>query len=175
MSQDAFRTRRLLLQPMEMTDGKRLFPLFSDPRIWWYAPEDRHRVEAQTTDYATRAAARWDVDGLSYWVAVLLGDPQQLVGTGGVQRRDDGTWNLNYRISPMFQRRGFASELGSAGIQAARRRDPVNPVLAWIDELNVQSIATAKAIGMTRVGARLDKKDGRIRIVFTDRGSTGRE
>jgi len=167
-------TERLLLKPMEAADGARLFPLFSDPAIWWYAPEQRHRVEAQTTDYATRAANRWDTDGLSYWVAWLLDSPQQLVGTGGVQRRDDGTWNLNYRISPDFQRKGFASELGRTAISSAQTHDPTSAVLAWIDEPNRQSIATAKALGMRRLGTRLDKIDGRFRVVFADRNNDER-
>ncbi len=35
-------TARLSLVPVVAQDAEPLFPIFSDPRGWWYEPERRH-------------------------------------------------------------------------------------------------------------------------------------
>lgn len=162
-------TERLLLQPMGAGDGQRLFPLFNDDSVWWYAPDSRHRDPSSTEAYAARAGRRWKQDALSYWVAVLAESPDVVVGSGGAQRHRSGVWNLNYRIVPDYQRQGFGVELARAGIEAANTADPDLAVVAWIDSINVQSHATARAAGLHFVGEGVDSSDGTTRLAFADR------
>ena len=73
----ALMTDRLDLRcpdPEKDLDG--LFAIFTDPDSWWYDPDGRHREPARTKDWLIRAAARFEIDQLSYWT---------------VRRRDDGT------------------------------------------------------------------------------------
>ncbi len=163
------RTKRLLLQPMRAEDGERLFPMFNDESVWWYDPDRRHLTPSSTKAYAGRAEKRWKQDGLSYWVAVLAESPDLVIGSGGAQRHRSGVWNLNFRIAPDHQRRGFGVELARAGIDAANTVDPETAVVAWIDPINVQSQATARAAGLHFVGEAVDSSDGATRLAFADR------
>lgn len=162
-------TRRLHLRAMRTGDGELLFPMFSDPRLWWYEPSSRHINLTQTESYVERSAGRWNSDGLSYWIAVLVEDHSVVVGSGGVQRHRSGSWNLNYRIDPSMQRQGYATELATAGIEAAHSIDPVSPVIAWIDPLNSASRATAVKAGLFFAGLGIDSNDMREREAYADR------
>jgi ribosomal-protein-alanine N-acetyltransferase len=59
-----------------------LFPIFSDPGGWWYDPVSRHLSPERTTEWLTRAAARFETDGLSYWT-VRRRDHGTISGVGG--------------------------------------------------------------------------------------------
>ncbi len=163
------RTKRLLLQPMRAGDGERLFPMFNHESVWWYDLGSRHLNPSSTEAYAGRAEGRWKQDGLSYWVAVLAESPDIVIGSGGAQRHRSGVWNLNFRIVPDHQRQGFGAELARAGIAAANTLDPDTAVVAWIDPINEQSQATARAAGLQFVGEGVDLSDGETRFAFADR------
>jgi len=92
------RTRRLVLDPMAEEDAEALWPVFSDPAIWWYDPAGIHLDPGRTRAYCRSAASRWPADGLSYWTARLAAGGE-VVGSGGVQVHATGEWNLNYRIA----------------------------------------------------------------------------
>lgn len=154
---------------MRAEDGQRLFPMFNDESVWWYDTDSRHLNPSSTEAYASRAERRWKQDGLSYWVAVLAESPDIVVGSGGAQRHRSGVWNLNYRIAPAHQRQGFGVELARASIEAANVTDPDVAVVAWIDPINMQSQATARAAGLHFVGEGIDSSDGATRFAFADR------
>lgn len=61
-------TERLDLRKTDpVGDLDDLFAIFSDPDGWWFDPDGRHTDRARTQVRLTRAAARFDEDGLSYW------------------------------------------------------------------------------------------------------------
>lgn len=169
MSTGDAQTRRLSLRAMKPGDGALLFPIFNDLRLWWYNPAGRHKCVGQTEDYVERAAERWSKDGLSYWIAFLLEEPTVVVGSGGVQWRGTGNWNLNYRIDPLKHRLGYATELAKAGIAAAHVNDPASPVIAWIDSVNLPSQSTAVKAGLRFVGMGIDGSDQHERAAYADR------
>lgn len=159
-------TERLDLRAVSPSDVDDLFAITSDPQTWRHNPELVHREPARTADWISRAAARWDSDGLSYWL-VRVGDA--VVGIGGVQRQSTGNWNLYYRFAPSAWGNGYATELGRAAIAAARSVDDGMPVIAWISPDNPESIAVAERLGLHRSGMHPDPSDGRMRIAFADR------
>src|ERR1700744_72093 len=64
---DLLTTERLVLRrPDPDGDCEAMFAVFSDPDGWWYDPDGRHEHLTHTRDWLTRAAQRFDVDGLSY-------------------------------------------------------------------------------------------------------------
>jgi RimJ/RimL family protein N-acetyltransferase len=160
--------RRDLRRPDPDGDLDALFAVFSDPDGWWYDPASRHETRERTHDWLTRAAARFDTDGLSYWT-VRLRSNGTVIGVGGAQRQSTGAWNLNYRIATAHQGRGYATELGRAAQQAAAARDPDVPVIAWVAEHNVPSQRVAERLGLVDRGPATDPSDGRERLAFTDR------
>ncbi|MEX0427951.1 GNAT family N-acetyltransferase [Nocardioides sp. DS6] len=160
-------TERLDLSAMSLDDTEELFPIFCDERTWWYDPPGRHIDIEQTRRYATVAAERWSA-GLSYWT-VRLRATGAVIGSGGVQRHEACSWNLNYRLAPDAQGHGYATELVRAALDAARAADPNSAVIAWIDAHNVPSRRVAERAGLIDHGVRPTPNDGRLRVAYADR------
>jgi RimJ/RimL family protein N-acetyltransferase len=162
-------TERLdLRRPDPVGDLEDLFPIFSDPRGWWYDPAGRHTTRARTTEWLSRAAARFDTDGLSYWT-IRRRDDETIIGVGGAQRQFSRSWNLNYRIAANQQGQGFATELARAAYSAATGVDPSVPFIAWIAPHNTPSRRVAERLGLTSYGLREDPSDGQRRLAYADR------
>lgn len=162
-------TDRLELRcPDPARDLDELFPIFSDPDGWWYDPDRRHREPAQTRDWLTRAAARFESDQLSYWT-VRLRDGGTVIGVGGAQRQATRAWNLNYRIATAHQGHGYATELGRAAQAAAAAVDSDVPLIAWIAEHNTPSRRVAERLGLKNQGPAVDPSDGELRLAYSDR------
>ena len=162
-------TERLdLLKTDPVGDLDDLFPIFSDPDGWWFDPDGRHTDRARTQVWLTRAAARFDEDGLSYWT-VRRRDSGAIIGVGGAQRQRTRAWNLNYRLSTAHQGQGFATELGRAALAAASSLDDSVPFIAWIAPHNTPSVKVAERLGLTNYGLRTDPSDGQQRLAWADR------
>jgi ribosomal-protein-alanine N-acetyltransferase len=165
------RTERLALDRPSPEDAEALFPIFTDPAGWWYEPTGRHTDIERTRGFLTRAAAKWERDGLSYWT-VRRSDTAEVIGLGGIQRRASGTWNLSYRLAVSAWGHGYATELGRAGLSAAHDVDDTVSVGAWILDTNTASINVAQRLGLTDYGLQVDDNDGVIRLLFADRYPT---
>jgi RimJ/RimL family protein N-acetyltransferase len=162
-------TERLDLRRTDpVGDLDALFAVFSDPDGWWYDPGSRHTDRARTRDWLTRAAARFDEDGLSYWTVRRL-DTGAIIGVGGAQRQHTLAWNLNYRLATAHQGQGFASELTRAARAAAAEVDDSVPFMAWIAPHNTPSIKVAERLGLTSYGVHTDPSDGQSRLAYADR------
>jgi RimJ/RimL family protein N-acetyltransferase len=145
-----------------------LFAIFSDPAGWWYDPGGRHLDRERTRDWLTRAASRFETDGLSYWT-VRRRDRGTIIGVGGAQRQRTRAWNLNYRFATAHQGQGFATELGRAAYGAAQAVDADVPFIAWIAEHNLPSRKVAERLGLTNYGLRVDPSDEQPRLAYGDR------
>ena len=161
-------TDRMVLRAATPEEADDLFPITSDPRTWTHAPHGRHLDLATTRDWLSRAAARWERDGLSYWMARdrVSGD---VVGVGGVQRQRTGNWNLYYRLAAVNWGHGYATELGRAALDAARACDNSVAVVAWILSGHAASQRVAQRLGLVDRGPHADPSDGVTRHAFTDR------
>jgi RimJ/RimL family protein N-acetyltransferase len=162
-------TERLdLCRPDPEGDLEALFAIFSDPSGWWYDPPGRHSERATTHDWLTRAAARFDSDGLSYWT-VRRRDDATIIGVGGAQRQRTRAWNLNYRLASSQQGSGYATELGRAAYTAASAIDATVPFIAWIAQHNIPSRKVAERLGLTNCGLSTDPSDHQQRLAYADR------
>ncbi len=153
---------------MTVADATDLWPIYADPEMWWYEPSHRHADPEKTRSYADRAAARWALDGLSYWT-VRLAATGEVIGSGGAQRHPPGHWNLNYRIARAHQGHGHAGRLLTAALAAAAAVDPGAPCIAWIDEVNAPSRRVAERGGLVDHGLRAGAVDGVVRLAYADR------
>lgn len=161
-------TERLELRPVTCEDVEALFAVTSDPATWRQEPGGRHRDRGTTANWISRAFARWNSDGLSYWL-VRVRAGQQVIGVGGVQRQHTGNWNLYYRFTPSVWGRGYATELGQAALAAAHDVDDSVPVIAWMLPQNAASINVARRLSLIDHGPHTDPSDGQLRLAFADR------
>ncbi len=161
-------TDRMVLRAATPEDADDLFPITSDPRTWTHAPHGRHPDLATTRDWLSRAAARWERDELSYWMARDR-ESGQVLGVGGVQRQRTGNWNLYYRFAPETWGHGYATELGRAALDAAHACDNSVAVVAWILSGHAASQHVAQRLGLVDRGPHVDPSDGVTRHAFTDR------
>ena len=162
-------TDRLELRcPDPRGDLDDLFPIFSDPDGWWYDPGSRHIDPEQTRDWLTRAAARFETDGLSYWT-VRRRDNGVIIGVGGAQRQRTRAWNLNYRVATAHQGLGFATEIGRAAFSAASSLDSAVPFIAWSATDNLPSRKVAERLGLINYGLAVDPSDDQPRLAYADR------
>jgi RimJ/RimL family protein N-acetyltransferase len=123
----------------------------------------------------TRAASRFDADGLSYWT-VRLRDNYTIIGVGGVQRQRTGAWNLNYRIHTDHQGQGLATEVARTALTLAAGFDDAVPAISWIAEHNIPSRRVAENLGLVNYGLEIDPSDHNPRLAYADRpigGFTG--
>jgi RimJ/RimL family protein N-acetyltransferase len=167
-NEDVLTERLDLRRPDPSRDLDALFVIFSDPEGWWYDPVGRHTDAETTRSWLTRAAARFNTDGLSYWT-VRRRDTAAIIGVGGAQRQSTGAWNLNYRIARSHQGQGFATELARAAYAAATELDSTVPFIAWIAEHNTPSRRVAERLGLTNYGSGIDPSDGQQRLAYADR------
>jgi RimJ/RimL family protein N-acetyltransferase len=166
-------TERLdLRRPDPLGDLEELFAIFNDPAGWWYDPDARHTEPERTRAWLTRAADRFDTDGLSYWT-VRRRDSGTIIGVGGAQRQRTRAWNLNYRIASAEQGNGFATELARAAYDAASALDDAVPFIAWIAPHNLPSRKVAERLGLTNRGMDVDPADGQRRLAYADRPLRG--
>ncbi|HET9074691.1 MAG TPA: GNAT family protein [Solirubrobacteraceae bacterium] len=160
-------TERLeLWRPDPERDLADAFVLMSDPRSWEHAPALRHAAPEVKRGWLQRAAGRWQEDSLSYWIARSRADGA-FVGMGGVQRHVTGSWNLLYRVSVPWRRRGLAVEIGRAAMLRAQLQDAGVPVIAWIQPHNLRLRRTAERLGLSDRGLFVDPADGLARHAYT--------
>lgn len=156
-------TARLRLSPVSASDLADVFRLYSSPDGWDH-PSDRHSSEGHSAAMIARIEEGWRRAGLDYWLACdrVTGD---VIGIGGARHRDGG-WVLGYRIATPMRGRGFATELATAAVRAARMSEPGRPIIAWIADSNDASKRVAERVGLRDEGLGTDPVDGRRRRAF---------
>jgi RimJ/RimL family protein N-acetyltransferase/ADP-ribose pyrophosphatase YjhB (NUDIX family) len=161
-------TDRLRLEPIGSEHVDDLVHLHADPvvaRWFWgtWTPE-------QAATVAADKGQAWESAGVSKWIAY---DRQtgELVGRGGCDRlAADGVltrqiagllpghaWandrlEAGWTVAPELQRRGYAAEIGKAGLEFAFSDLGAAEVVAFTEPHNVASRAVMERLGMSYVG-----------------------
>ncbi|MEW2500839.1 GNAT family N-acetyltransferase [Amycolatopsis sp. NPDC047767] len=108
-------TGRLRLEAVGPELADDLFRLHQDPGIArWYGAwtaEDALRT-------ATEMGRSWHSDGAHKWLAYDRADGV-LIGRGGLSRTRDGQWELGWAVRESLWGRGYATEIGRAGLEFA--------------------------------------------------------
>lgn len=148
---DPVRTGRLVLTPITVADVDDLWRLYQDPRVaYWTGPWTRETVGAWAQDMATR----WATDGVGKWLARDRSDGT-LIGRGGLSRVDLGgetVLELGWVVRDAFTGRGFASEIGRAGLEWAGTFFPGIKVVAFTEVHNHASRAVMRRLGLLDSG-----------------------
>ncbi len=141
-------TRRLRLEPVGPEHGMDLWRLHARPEVagWlggaWTQGSARRSV--------LRLRAGWDAVGFGTWVAYDRGDGE-LVGRGGIAPYTlDGlsTHEIGWTVSPDRWGRGYATEIGAAGLVLAFTELGAREVVAFTLPHNTRSRAVMDRLGM---------------------------
>ena len=174
------RTARLLLDLPEERDADALLAIHADPASWRHFPSGVVTDPEAGRTMVRASGRRFERDGLAYW-SVREQVDGAVVGRGGCAVPDEaieadvtgrGWWNLYYRFDQRVLGRGYATEMGTAALEAARAVAQHRPVLAYLVEHNVASRRTAERLGLRLVwrGPDADNPDPDVvRLVFLDR------
>jgi RimJ/RimL family protein N-acetyltransferase len=142
-------TERLVLTPIRAGDAVVLAELHRDPGIArWYAwtPEE-------AAAFARNQERGWREDGIGKWLAHDRGTGE-LIGRGGCSIADvDGERcvEVGWAVREEFWGRGYATEIGRAGIAVARAELGATEVVAFTEVHNLASRAVMEKLGMTYV------------------------
>ncbi len=166
-------TDRLRLEPLtgpgEVRPGHAadLVALYADPWVaQWYAEV---LSEQDAVRRATEAHARWEADGVNKWMAYER-DSGALAGRGGLSRIPADApvaeaigklagpdWaadrlELGWALTESARGRGFATEIGRAGLDFAFGTLRAKAVIALTERINLASRAVMERLGMTYAG-----------------------
>jgi RimJ/RimL family protein N-acetyltransferase len=145
-------TERLRLVPITTERAEDLWRLHQDPAIAEWYPEE---AEWSLDDARQRAAsfeAGWrGPNGISKWLAYDNVDGR-LIGRGGLSHwlvdGHDGL-EVGWAVKGEHQRRGYATEIGRAGLDVAFRSRHAPDVIAFTEVHNRASRAVMERLGMT--------------------------
>jgi len=145
------RTSRLRLEPIGLTNVDDLWRLHQDPGVALWNAGVWSRDEAERT--ARKYGSSWSADGVGKWLAYdgVTGD---LVGRGGVSRAVvDGQdcVEVGWAVRQALWGRGYATEIGTAGIRLADEVVGPEEIVAFTEVHNRRSRAVMERLEMTFV------------------------
>jgi ribosomal-protein-alanine N-acetyltransferase len=141
-------TERLRLEPIGREHADELWLLHQDEGVAaWWAGQWSHDDAAR---YARRCEEAWLSPGVSKWIAYGRVDGA-LVGRGGLSRAEvDGAERLEvgWTLRDEFWGRGFATEIGRAGLAFGFDELEADDVVAYTETNNMRSRAVMERLGM---------------------------
>ena len=166
------RTPRLWLDVATVADVEDLHQIHADPQSWEHFPAGRHADRLMSEQMVVNGDRQWAEHGLGYW-SVRDAEGGRVVGRGGCAvPAGCPWWNLYYRFDASVLRRGYATEMAQAAIEAAHAIGPQRAVLAYLLEHNEASRRTAERLGLRLVwrGPDVGNPDrDAVRLVYVDR------
>lgn len=159
-------TDRLRLEPIGLEHVDDIWRLHQyDEIAAWY--EGKWSRERARTSVARRAEG-WRTDGVQKWIAYdrVSGE---LVGRGGVSIQEvDGRTRheVGWVVRPELWGRGYATEIGRAGLSFAFDDLGVDEVVAFTVVQNVRSQAVMERLGMRFVHEYHDHRDGALCVLY---------
>jgi ribosomal-protein-alanine N-acetyltransferase len=140
-------TERLRLEPAGPEHAADLFRLHQAEAVAeWYGEYTQEKASRR----AAELGAAWERDGVGKWMAYdrATGD---LVGRGGLSRQEvDGEERLEvgWIVRPDLWGRGYATEMGRAGLSLAFDELGAEEVVAFTEPENRRSRAVMERLGM---------------------------
>jgi RimJ/RimL family protein N-acetyltransferase/8-oxo-dGTP pyrophosphatase MutT (NUDIX family) len=139
-------TPRLRLEPIGPEHVEDLWRLHRDEAVarWYGYPWTREDAER----YASRRAELWEAKGVDKWMAYDRAGGE-LVGRGGLSWDDElEGLEVGWTVRPDLWGRGYATEIGRAGLALAFDDLGADEVVAFTDPDNRRSVAVMERLGM---------------------------
>jgi RimJ/RimL family protein N-acetyltransferase len=107
-------TRRLVLRPLMLGDKRPFVTLLNDYDVAKNLGRVAHPYsDALFREFLTITHRQWE-DGVGYTLAVTRALDGAFIGLCGVNRRDEGAWELGYWFGKPYWRQGYATEAAKA-------------------------------------------------------------
>ena len=152
MSFKDFTTTRLQMKRVQRQLASKVYPIFNDPRLYTYLPEDPLSLEA-TEKRFTFWEPGISPDQSEYWLnwVIQIQESQQVIGTvqAGINR-ESRVASIAYMLAYDFQKKGYAFEAVSNLIKFLRKEYQIAQIKAWIDTRNTPSIHLVEKLEFTR-------------------------
>jgi RimJ/RimL family protein N-acetyltransferase len=139
-------TARLSLAPLDPdSDAEALHTAYRDPDVmrWWNSP-----LRVEVTDTRRDLARLLEGDGAHIWAVREAGSTVGLVGLLG----DTAVPGLTWLLCRQAWGRGLMTEGAAAVIDYAFGTLGLARVEAWVESMNLRSLATARRLGLTEYG-----------------------
>ena len=117
-------TERLILRPLTVDDAGAVFVWASDPEVNRYMSYPLHTDTEVTRQWLRAVEQDNEVQaGLeNYTFGFVRKSDGLLIGSGGIRRQEDGTWDFGYNLRRDCWGCGYTTEAVKAIIDFARRR-----------------------------------------------------
>jgi [ribosomal protein S5]-alanine N-acetyltransferase len=150
-------TARLRLRMPVPGDVDVVWRIHQDPAAVAHNPSDALADRDAAEDLLRRWQARWQRDGVGYWMVAWRTDPAVLgfCGVKPMLLADAPVLNLFYRLDPAAWGRGVATEALTAVVDWSTRVRPDQRLVARIRPGNTASARVAAKAGLVRA-AELD-------------------
>lgn len=144
------RTKRLLLEPLEVNDADFIFKLVNLPD-WIQFIGDRHvHSKADSEAYIQKMNNNPKVD---YWIVKLKEEPVAIGVITFIKRDFLEHHDIGFAFLPAYRQQGYAYEATAAILQEAKK-DPAHAhILATVVKANVKSVKLLEKLGL-----RFDKE-----------------
>ncbi len=145
-------TSRLRLEPINRALADDLWSLYQDPGIaaWFDGPWSREQVD----HFVARTAECWQRHGIGKWVAYDRRSGA-LIGRGGPSVTDvlgGQHAEIGWAVRERFWGRGYATEIGNAGLALVDDVLGLDEVIAFTEVHNQRSRAVMERLGMSYCG-----------------------
>ncbi len=149
-----FETERLLLRPLELSDGKAMFAMDANPLVHqylWNKPAKDIQESIQVIEYVLRQYKENNIGRF----ATILKDTGEFIGWTGIKFVNDRVENGNtnffdygYRLNAPFWNKGYATEATLFWLDYGMNQMNVNEINAYTHAQNAASNRVLSKCGM---------------------------
>ncbi|HET9061056.1 MAG TPA: GNAT family N-acetyltransferase [Acidimicrobiales bacterium] len=148
-------THRLRLSPVTPASVDDLEPVFAKPEVWRF-PYGRGRDRAETEVFVASQVEHWAVLGFGLWTLSEHGS-DKVLGYAGLAvptflPEALPAVEVGWRLDPDVWGRGYATEAGTAALEAAFGVLGLGEVLSLPQTANYASVKVARRLGMRERG-----------------------
>lgn len=141
----------LILEPLLERHAEVLFPLFQDPSLYTFVPEDPPRSLEQLKSRFRTLEGRRSPEGDELWLNWVVEYEGMPAGLIQATCRLDRKLFVAYEVFDGFRRRGIAVAAVRLMLSHLSRHKLADLALAYVDTRNVASIAVLSRLGFSRV------------------------
>jgi ribosomal-protein-alanine N-acetyltransferase len=149
-------TERLRLEPLRERHAGYLFPLFAEPQIYTFIPQDPPKSLGELQTRYRRLETRHSPEGDELWLnwAIYLKKEKQYTGIVQATIGGDQIAQLAYELNPRFWGFGYATEACQRVINTLFAEYPVTGIIAEVDTRNVASARLLERLSFERIALK---------------------
>lgn len=154
-------TERLVLYRPSEADLGAIHEIHADPETNRHNPDGAIQSEREANEMLARWKAEWRDQGWGYWSVALRGEPERIIGFGGISTRprfgggalvrmlgQKSAANLYFRFRPQAWGCGYANEMAQQALRLAFGKAGLQRVVGITRESNTSSRKVLERLGL---------------------------